>query len=88
VAQMLTSEAIWVLVAEIAASPSVTDAITHQGVGFAEQVGAKARDRSRSADTRLQDLVQRIGRRRAPVEPGPAPGVTPASGPTGGEQAR
>ncbi len=70
VAQLLTSEAVWMLVNEVVQSPSVTDAITHQGMGFVEQVGSKARDRSREADARLQRLAQRLGRRRHPTAEG------------------
>ena len=62
--QLLANEAVWILVDEIARSPSVTEAIAHQGTGFLEQVAAKARDRSRHADTRVQRLAQRLSRRR------------------------
>jgi hypothetical protein len=87
VAQLLASEAVWVLVDEIASSPAVTEAITHQGVGFAEQVGAKARDRSREADARLQRLAGRLGRRRHASTPGAPAGPT-VSGLADGEGAR
>jgi hypothetical protein len=60
--QLLASEAVWILVDEIARSPSVTEAIAHQGTGFLEQVAGKARDRSRRADTRVQRLAQRLSR--------------------------
>jgi hypothetical protein len=62
--QLLASEAVWILVDEIARSPSVTEAIAHQGTGFLEQVAAKARDRSRHADTSVQRLAQRLSRHR------------------------
>ena len=65
IAQLLASEAVWVLVDEIARSPSVTEAIAHQGTGFLEQVASKTRDRSRKADSRVQRLAERVGRRRA-----------------------
>jgi hypothetical protein len=64
VAQLLENQAIWVLVDEIARSPSVTEAIAHQGTGFFDQVAERARDRSRKADTRVQRLAERLGRRR------------------------
>lgn len=87
VAQLLASEAVWVLIDEIATSPAVTEAITQQGVGFAEQVGAKARDRSRDADARLQRLAGRLGRRRHSSTPGAPAGAT-VSGRADGEAAR
>ncbi|HEY2436214.1 MAG TPA: hypothetical protein VGH93_03475, partial [Solirubrobacteraceae bacterium] len=85
IAQLLASEAVWMLVDEIARSPSVTEAIAHQGTGFFEQVAAGARDRSRRADAR----VQRIAKRLRPLGPrsgedgkphlgGPASGGGPA----------
>lgn len=64
IAQVLESEAVWILVDEIARSPSVTEAIAHQGTGFLDQVAEKARDRSRDADVRVQRLAQRLRRRR------------------------
>jgi hypothetical protein len=64
IAQVLASEAVWVLVDEIARSPSVTEAIAHQGTGFLEQVAGKTRERSRKADSRVQRLAERIGRQR------------------------
>ena len=38
VARLLDSEELWLLVEEIAESPAVTDAITQQGFGFADEV--------------------------------------------------
>ena len=38
VRQLLESEDLWVLVDEIARSPAVTEAITQQSLGFADQV--------------------------------------------------
>jgi hypothetical protein len=63
VGELLASEAVWVLVDEIARSPSVTEAIAHQGEGFLDQVAAKARDRSRRADDRVLKLAERLRRR-------------------------
>jgi hypothetical protein len=60
VAQLLSSEAVWMLVDEIARSPSVTDAIAHQGTGFLDQVVAKGRDRSRRGDERIQRVADRL----------------------------
>jgi hypothetical protein len=76
--QLLKSEAVWILVEEIARSPSVTEAIAHQGTGFLENVAAKARDRSRHADTRVQRLAQRLSRHpREDVET-PRDGTSPS----------
>lgn len=79
VADLLESEQLWILVDEIARSPSVTEAISHQSRGFAEEVADKARDRSRSADAHVQRLARRLGRRSAvnsgtPMAPPPLPG--------------
>ena len=60
IAQLLASEAIWILVDEIARSPSVTEAIAHQGTGFLDQVIAKGRDRSRRGDERIQRIANRL----------------------------
>lgn len=88
VAQLLASEAVWVLVDELVSSPTVTEAITHQGAGFVEQVGATTRDRSREADARLQRLAERLVRRHRPSAPAREPGGAPISGHVGGEGAR
>ncbi len=77
VAQLLANEALWVLVDEIAQSPSVTAAISHQGTGFFEEVAERARDRSRNADARLERIARRIGRRRPPRDTGDAPAPGP-----------
>ncbi len=70
VAQLLENQAVWILVDEIARSPSVTEAIAHQGTGFLDQVAARARDRSRKADARVQRLADRLARRRTDVSTG------------------
>lgn len=57
--RMLTSNAVWHLIDEVAASPAVTAAISQQGLGFAGQMGEEVRDRSRSAD----DWAERAARR-------------------------
>jgi hypothetical protein len=64
IAQLLASEAVWILVDEIARSPSVTQAISHQGTGFLDEVAVKARDRSRRGDVALQRLAERLSRHR------------------------
>src|SRR5690349_16657330 len=63
VARLLESEDLWILVDEIARSPAVTDAITQQGMGFADQVAGVVRDRSRTADDGLEGVARRLLRR-------------------------
>ena len=71
VARVLASEQLWVVVDEIARSPAVTDAIAHQGAGFADQVAEEVGERSRRADDRLEGLARRLLHRTRP--PGEAP---------------
>jgi hypothetical protein len=74
------TEAMWTLVDEIAQSPAVTEAITQQGFGFADQVAEDLRERSRNADARLERVAWRLFRRRTPgSRPGPGPGEAPAT---------
>jgi hypothetical protein len=63
--QLLESEGLWLLVDEIAGSPAVTNAISQQSVGFANQMAGVVRDRSRTADDRLERLARRFTRRAA-----------------------
>lgn len=63
VARLLESEELWLVVDEIAQSPAVTEAITRQSVSFADQVAGQVRDRSRSADARLERAARRVLRR-------------------------
>ncbi len=65
VARLLESEELWVLVEEIAQSPAVTDAITRQSLGFADQVAGGVRTRSRDADAWLERATRRALRRPA-----------------------
>lgn len=72
---LLESEELWVLVDEIARSPSVTEAITHQSAGFVDQVTDTVRDRSREADAWVERAARRLrGRRTEPRTP--LPGAT------------
>jgi len=64
VARVLASEELWILVEEVARSPAVTEAIAHQGVGFAGQVAGELGERSRRADARLERLARKLLRRR------------------------
>jgi hypothetical protein len=77
VARVLAGEELWVLVEEIARSPAVTEAIGHQGLGFADQVAGEIGARSRHADARLERMARRL-LRRSPTPAAPAP---PAPGP-------
>ena len=70
VARLLQSDELWLVVDEVARSPSVTDAITQQGFSFADQVAGEVRDRSRSADALVERTTRRLLRRRP--RPGPA----------------
>jgi hypothetical protein len=78
VTRVLASAQLWHVVEEVAASPAVTDAISRQGFGFADQVVEEVGARSRRADALLERAAQRILRRPAggvgtgPVGPAPA----------------
>jgi hypothetical protein len=63
VARLLESEELWILVDQVASSPAVTDAISHQGAGLADQVAEVVRERSRTADARLERAARRALRR-------------------------
>jgi hypothetical protein len=76
IARLPQGDALWALVDEVAVSPAVTDAITQQGVGFADQVAEDLRDRSRTVDARLERAARRLFRRRQGPEGG---GSTPSA---------
>jgi hypothetical protein len=61
--RLLASDGLWRLVDEIAASPKVREALSQQGLGFADQVGAAVRTRSRKGDRRLERAADRLTRR-------------------------
>jgi hypothetical protein len=65
VKRLIESEALWVLVDEIAQSPAVTEAIGRQSIGFADQVAGQVRLRSRKADARIERVARRALRRPA-----------------------
>jgi hypothetical protein len=71
-------EAVWMLVDEIAASPAVTDAITQQSGNFADEVAGRVRERSKTADARLERFARGLLRRR-PRETDPGPTTRPAT---------
>ena len=52
--RLLASDGLWRIVDEVAGSPSVTAAISGQGLGFADQLGGELRTRSRRADRWLE----------------------------------
>ena len=61
--RLAASDALWRLIDEIATSPTVTAALSKQGLGFADQVGDLMRDRSRKADHRAERIADRLTRR-------------------------
>jgi hypothetical protein len=63
VACILASDELWLAVDRIARSPAVTEAIAHQGAGFADQVAGEVAQRSRRADARLERVARRLLRR-------------------------
>jgi hypothetical protein len=67
VRRVLDGEELWLVVDEVAQSPAVTDAITRQSIGFADQVAGEVRDRSRNADAWLERAARRA-LRRPPVD--------------------
>ena len=73
VKRLIESEALWVLVDEIAQSPAVTEAIGRQSIGFADQVAGEVRKRSRRADDRLEHVARRALRRPQREVPPPTP---------------
>jgi len=72
------SQALWALIGEISQSEAVTEAITQQGMGFADQVADDVRDQTRHVDDRMESVVQRLfRRRRGPGPTGSAPAPAP-----------
>lgn len=70
VQRLLQSDELWLLVDEIARSPSVAEAITRQSVGFVDELAVGVRAQSRSADTWLESRVRNAFRRKTRVQPG------------------
>jgi hypothetical protein len=58
------TQALWALVDEVARSEAVSDAITQQGLGLADEVAEDLRERSRDADAWLERTARRVLRRR------------------------
>lgn len=63
VTRLLASEDLWLLVDEIARSPAVTEAITKQSIGFADQVAGGVREQTSNADERLERAARKLLRR-------------------------
>lgn len=64
-AELTKSRELWLLVEEVAASPAVTEAVTHQTASFADQVAGGVRARSHGADAWLERQARRALRRPA-----------------------
>jgi hypothetical protein len=77
-ARLPDSEPLWQLIDVIAQSPAVTEAITQQSVGFADQLAGDVRERTRTVDDRLERGARRLLRRR--VKGTGAGGAPSASG--------
>jgi len=75
--RLVASDALWRLVDEIAESPSVTAAVSQQGLGFADQIGGAVRDRSRKADHRVEQSAARLTHREPNGAPPDADARTP-----------
>jgi len=74
--RLVSSDALWDVVDEVAASPTVTAAISQQGLGFADQVGEEVRARSRTADDWIERTARRLAHRPPrTLPPEPEPGV-------------
>jgi hypothetical protein len=80
IVRLLESQELWLLVDEIAQSPAVTEAITQQSLGFADEVADEVNVRTRRADAIAERIARRLLRRRARVEP-PQPPPSPAGAP-------
>lgn len=68
VTRILDRQELWLVIDEVVRSPEVSDAIAHQGAGFADQVAGEVGERSRRADARIERLAHRLLRRRTEAE--------------------
>ena len=71
VERLLDSEDLWIVVDEVARSPSVTQAISHQSIGFAGEMTDALRARSIRADERIEAAARRLLRRSPQAQPPP-----------------
>lgn len=62
--RLLESPELWSMVEEIARSPAVTEAITQQSLGFADQMAEEVRKGSSGADAWLERAARRVSWRR------------------------
>jgi hypothetical protein len=62
--RLAASDALLRLVDEIAKSPSVKAALSQHGLGFVDQIGGAARERTRNADHRVERTARRPRQRR------------------------
>jgi len=76
--RLLESQELWLLVEEVARSPAVTEAITQQSLGFADQLAGEVRRGSSGADAWLERAARRVRRRRHGDE-GPLGGAVDAT---------
>jgi hypothetical protein len=58
--RLLESPELWVMIEEIARSPAVTEAVTQQSLGFADQVAVELRRGSSGADDWLERAARRV----------------------------
>jgi len=60
--ETVKAKELWILVDEIARSPSVTEAITHQSAGFIDQVTDSAVDAADNVDTAVRAVSMAVTR--------------------------
>jgi len=75
----LESPEVWRMIDGVVRSPAIVEAVTSQGIGFADEVADGVGDRTRRADDRLERVARRILHR--------APRPTAGSGPFAPPQA-
>jgi hypothetical protein len=78
VSRLLEREEFWLAIEEIARSPAVTEAITQQSLGFADQVAEGVRTGSSGADAWLERAARRVVRRSRDRGEGSIGGAAPA----------
>jgi hypothetical protein len=74
-ARLPESPALWELIDAIAQSPAVREAVSQQGVGFAQEVAGDVRERSRNADAQLEHAARRLLHWRRGAGPLPESGT-------------
>ena len=71
-ARLPQSQAVWTLIHEVAQSPAVTDAISQQGKGMADQFAGEVRQRADRVGDRLERAARRLLHRpRTPTRRSP-----------------